>query len=272
MAQWQSVGFCHGVMNTDNMSLLGLTLDYGPFQFMDGYAPDHICNHSDHQGRYAFSQQPRVANWNLYCLGQALMPLIDDVPATVAVLETFTTRYARAWQTRLSAKLGMSDSPQALDLGERFLQLLARHQADHTASWRALSHAVREWTGQTTTQACFAAVGDLVGPDEAWQNWLQTYLAALLQDTTWAAPDARQLSSSPTLRQRGEAMCRTNPAVVFRNHLGEIAIRRALAGDASEIETLLSLLSSPFDDHPGHESYAAPAPAWAQSIAISCSS
>ena len=77
IAQWQSVGFCHGVMNTDNMSILGLTIDYGPFQFMDAYDPAHVCNHSDTQGRYAFQKQPHVAYWNLFCLGQALMPLID---------------------------------------------------------------------------------------------------------------------------------------------------------------------------------------------------
>ena len=87
LAHWQSVGFCHGVMNTDNMSLLGLTIDYGPFQFLDGFDPAHICNHSDHQGRYAFARQPQVAFWNLYCLGQALMPLIQVQDASVDVLD-----------------------------------------------------------------------------------------------------------------------------------------------------------------------------------------
>ena len=269
IAQWQAVGFCHGVMNTDNMSLLGLTLDYGPFQFMDGYDPGHICNHSDHQGRYAFDQQSRIAHWNLYCLGQALMPVIDDVQATVNVLNTYTPRFERAWARQLARKLGLNDSAPASALGEGFLTLMARHQADHTVSWRALSQAVQGWSGHPEDTSAFAEVGRLIGPDEAWNSWLQQYLLALQADFH-TSPN--QPGSGGTAWKRGQAMCRANPAYVLRNHLGEIAIRRAREGDFSEIETLLSLLSTPFDDRPGFETYAAPAPAWAQSIAISCSS
>lgn len=275
MAQWQAVGFCHGVMNTDNMSLLGLTLDYGPFQFMDGYDPGHICNHSDHQGRYAFQQQPQVALWNLYCLGQALMPLIDDVPATVAVLDSFTPRYEAAWQQRLCAKLGCTPSAQAQALGEDFLRLLARQQADHTVAWRNLSNAVRDWSGSLEDTHEFHTLGEMVGQDATWQDWLDRYLLVLIQDTDWKpSVQATNQTTSGVLafHARGQAMRQVNPSVVFRNHLGEIAIRRAREGDATEIETLLSLLSSPFDDHPDMTSYTAPAPAWAQSIAISCSS
>lgn len=260
IAQWQAVGFCHGVMNTDNMSLLGLTLDYGPFQFMDDYDPDHICNHSDHQGRYAFSQQPHVAHWNLYCLGQALMPVIDDAPAIVAVLDSFLPRYRQAWQARLSAKLGLPSSSAAHTLGERFLDMLASQGADHTVAWRALSNAVRTWSGQPGDVTAFAPTVILGQPLPLWRPWLDDYLQHLSSDM----PDAPRLV--------GEAMRRVNPSIVFRNHLGETAIRRAREGDTGEIETLLSLLSSPFDDHPGFESYTAPAPAWAASIAISCSS
>ena len=259
MAQWQSVGFCHGVMNTDNMSLLGLTLDYGPFQFMDGYHPGHICNHSDHQGRYAFDQQPRVAHWNLFCLGQALMPLIDDVQATVDVLNTFTNRYEQARGEQLARKLGLPASAAASSLGEGFLDLMARHAADHTVAWRALSNAVRDWTGQQADVTAFQDLARQIDAGEDWNIWLRAYLQALGASTSTPA-------------QQGEAMRRVNPAYVLRNHLGEIAIRRAREGDFSEIETLLSLLSAPFDDHPGFESYAVPAPPWAQSIAISCSS
>ena len=269
MAQWQSVGFCHGVMNTDNMSLLGLTLDYGPFQFMDGYDPGHVCNHSDHQGRYAFDQQPRIAHWNLYCLGQALMPLIHDVQATVDVLNTYTARFDQAWARRLCAKLGLPVSAAATFLGEQFLSLMARHQADHTLSWRRLSHAVCDWHGSLEDVSSFAVLADLIGPDAAWHDWLRHYLQALHAD--WHQNSAGQ-PLLESVRQRGLSMRRVNPAFVLRNHLGEIAIRRAREGDTREIETLLSLLSAPFDDHPGFEAYAAAAPAWAQSIAISCSS
>jgi uncharacterized protein YdiU (UPF0061 family) len=271
IAHWQAVGFCHGVMNTDNMSLLGLTLDYGPFQFLDGYQPGHICNHSDHQGRYAFDQQPRIAHWNLYCLGQALMPLIDDVQSTVDVLNTFMPRFETAWGQRLAGKLGLTPSPATTTLGHDFLALMAREAADHTVSWRLLSNAVRDWSGQRDETVSFEALGELIGLDDAWRSWLNRYLSTLQAELALNnAATTGALGFTP--RARGEAMRRVNPAFVLRNHLGEIAIRRAREGDASEIETLLSLLSAPFDDHPGFESYAAPAPAWAQSIAISCSS
>jgi uncharacterized protein YdiU (UPF0061 family) len=282
MAHWQAVGFCHGVMNTDNMSLLGLTLDYGPFQFMDGYDPGHICNHSDHQGRYAFDQQPRIAHWNLYCLGQALMPVIDDVQATVDVLNTYTPRFEQAWAQQLALKLGLPVSTATTALGEGFLDHMARQQADHTVAWRTLSNAVRDWSGRADDGATFDDLGRQIGATPGWNTWLRAYLQALhasLNPHLAASPSTTpgdQASSAPppvsAPAALGEAMRQVNPAYVLRNHLGEIAIRRAREGDFSEIETLLSLLSAPFDDHPGCESYAAPAPAWAQSIAISCSS
>ena len=271
MAHWQAVGFCHGVMNTDNMSLLGLTLDYGPFQFMDGYNPGHVCNHSDHQGRYAFDQQPNVAHWNLFCLGQALMPLIDDVQATVDVLNTFMPQFETAWAQRVASKLGLSPSHNTTLLGHDLLSLMARGGADHTVTWRELSNAVRNWSGHASQVASFESLAQHLGPDETWQAWLNRYLQSLQGELTQGtSTPASRLGNSP--RERGDAMRRVNPCVVLRNHLGEIAIRRAREGDVQEIETLLSLLSAPFDDHPGFENYAAPAPAWAHSIAISCSS
>jgi uncharacterized protein YdiU (UPF0061 family) len=258
ISHWQAVGFCHGVMNTDNMSLLGLTLDYGPFQFMDTYDPGHICNHSDHQGRYAFSNQPRVAHWNLYCLGQALMPLINDTDATVAVLDQYTSRFEKAWHERLRLKLGLAqlraDDPA---LGQDFLTLMASQQVDHTVAWRRLSDAVRGWSGQPRATEAFARVAQLFDDSAAWSAWLDRYLQRL---------QGQQPADT------GERMRQVNPAFVLRNHLAEVSIRRAREGDFSEVETLLSLLSAPYDDHPGFESYAQEAPPWAQSIAISCSS
>ncbi len=113
MAQWQAVGFCHGVMNTDNMSLLGLTIDYGPFGFLDGFDPGHICNHSDDQGRYAYARQPGVAFWNLHALAQALLPAVDGPPEAasellLAALEPYKAEYARAMLGALRAKLGLA--------------------------------------------------------------------------------------------------------------------------------------------------------------------
>ena len=168
VAHWQSVGFCHGVMNTDNMSILGLTLDYGPFQFLDGYDPAHICNHSDNQGRYAFHKQPNVAYWNLFCLGQALMPLIGEQEHAIAALETYKTRYPQALAARMAAKLGFAQAHEnQRPLIETVLKLLAQERVDFTIFWRRLSHA--RASGNTE------AVRDLFLDREAADAWLLRY-------------------------------------------------------------------------------------------------
>jgi uncharacterized protein YdiU (UPF0061 family) len=257
LAQWQSVGFCHGVMNTDNMSLLGLTIDYGPFQFLDGFDPAHICNHSDHQGRYAFARQPQVAFWNLYCLGQALLPLIQDQEAVVEVLDGFKTLYPQQLDRRIAVKLGL-DGVQASDHGliDAVFRLLAKERTDHTIFWRRLSHAVASYAHARQVDA-FAAVGDLFIEASAWQAWLGLYLERI---------------ANQDLAQAAVRMLHTNPKFVLRNHLGEQAIAQAKIGDFSGVSTLLELLSAPFDEHPGFESFAAFPPDWASTISISCSS
>ena len=257
VAQWQAVGFCHGVMNTDNMSILGLTIDYGPFQFLDGFNPAHICNHSDHQGRYAYARQPQVAYWNLFCLGQALLPLTEDQDATVATLEGFKQDYPRRMNERFAAKLGFTDA-QANDpaLLEALLGLLATEQTDFTIFWRRLSHAVGHLAAHDAAHA-FQPVRDLFIQASAWDAWLPLYLARLDKQ-------------DPVITS--QAMLRTNPKFVLRNHLGEQAIQQAKIGHFDEIHVLHRLLSSPFDEHPGFDSHAAFPPDWASSIAISCSS
>jgi uncharacterized protein YdiU (UPF0061 family) len=257
LAHWQSVGFCHGVMNTDNMSLLGLTIDYGPFQFLDGFDPAHICNHSDHQGRYAYARQPQIAFWNLYCLGQALLPLIQDQDAAVEVLDVYKTLYPAQLDQRMAAKLGLKEV-KAGDhaLIDAVFKLLATERTDFTIFWRRLSQAVAGYaTGQQT--AAFDKVDDMFIEPSAWQVWLGQYLSRLVQED---------------LALSAQAMLACNPKYVLRNHLGEQAIRQAKMGDFSEVTTLLNLLSAPFDEHPGFESYAAFPPDWASSISISCSS
>ncbi len=261
LAQWQAVGFCHGVMNTDNMSLLGLTLDYGPFQFMDGFDPGHICNHSDHQGRYAYARQPNVAYWNLYALGQALMPLIGDSELTVQVLDGYKTLFPRALGDAMRAKLGLtgalapeSERDKDWQLVEDLLQLLAAERVDYTLFWRRLSQAL------ASGGADLDAVQDLFIDRARWQAWLKRYVQRL------------NLLPGTDLAQVGQSMLRTNPKFVLRNHLAEIAIRQAKLGDFSEIATLQDLLHSPFDEHPGFEAYAAQPPDWASQLEISCSS
>ena len=254
VAQWQAVGFCHGVMNTDNMSILGLTLDYGPFQFMDAYNPDHVCNHSDSEGRYAFNQQPDIAHWNLFCLAQALLPLIEDQHIALAALASFKTVFSAALEQRMRAKLGLSDldignAAQDRALTNDLLSLLAQDRVDYTIFWRRLSHA--RASGHTEP------VRDLFLNRPAADAWLLRY------------------SELTTLTHQGlsaDLMLKTNPKFVFRNHLGELAIRNAKLKDFSQVDTLLTLLESPFEEHPGFEDYANFPPAWAAGIEISCSS
>ncbi|PUE35825.1 YdiU family protein [Limnohabitans sp. Jir72] len=264
LAQWQAVGFCHGVMNTDNMSLLGLTMDYGPFQFMDGFDPGHICNHTDTQGRYAYSRQPNIAYWNLFCLAQALLPLIDDQDLTLQVLEGYKIGFPRALGDAMRAKLGLTgdlatEEQREADwqLVEDLLQLLASERVDFTLFWRCLSHAVASGWSQQARKAPATDVQDLFINRNAWQAWLSRYKARLGQ---------------ANLAQVGQTMLRTNPKFVLRNHLAEIAIRQAQTGDYSEIETLHNLLKSPFDEHPGFEAHADLPPDWARQLEISCSS
>ena len=252
VAQWQSVGFCHGVMNTDNMSILGLTIDYGPFQFLDGYNPGHICNHSDHQGRYAFNKQPQVAYWNLYCLGQAMLPLIDEQEQAIAALETFKTEFPLALATAFAAKLGLPEGVEApTTLMDQILKLLAEGAVDFTIFWRRLSHWAREQS------AADQSVRDLFLDRAGFDAWIEVF-SALHPAQDRAAASARMLAS--------------NPKYILRNHLGELAIRAAKQKDFGQVAAMLQVLQAPFDEHPEHEAFAGFAPDWAQSIEISCSS
>ena len=253
-AQWQAVGFCHGVMNTDNMSILGLTIDYGPFQFLDAYDPGHVCNHSDDSGRYAFNKQPNIAYWNLFCLGQALLPLIGEQELAIAALESYKTVFPASFEKLMRAKLGMVDGHEgdvADDrvLMEDILKLLAKERVDYTIFWRRLSHC----SAGTETQA----VRDLFLDQAAAADWLLRY-----SERTKHIP--RGLVA--------DLMLRTNPKFVLRNHLCEQAIQKAKLKDFSGVDTLLMVLESPCEEHPGFDDYAGLPPEWASSIEISCSS
>ena len=267
LAHWQAVGFCHGVMNTDNMSILGLTIDYGPFQFLDGFDPGHICNHSDTQGRYAFNRQPNIGYWNLFCLGQALLPLIGEQELALAALEPYKTAFPLALENRMSAKLGLagSDFPCEQnstgdtdhgkphegdrDLVETVLKLLAAERVDYTIFWRRLS---RFAAGDGVD-----SVRDLFLDRPAFDAWMQRYASRL---EPLARPDVAQ------------QMLKTNPKYVLRNHLGEQAIQKAKLKDFSGVTDLLALLEKPFDEHPDMDAYAGFPPDWASTIEISCSS
>jgi len=254
LAQWQAVGFCHGVMNTDNMSMLGLTIDYGPFGFLDAFDPGHICNHSDHAGRYAWARQPNVAFWNLHTLAQALLPLIGDSDAALAALEPYKAVYAQSMLDAWRAKLGLRDGrDEDQALADDLLRLMAADHADFTITWRRMAgFSSQAGARNDALRDCFMA-------REAFDAWALRYTARLQAE---GSDDA----------ERAERLNRTNPKFVLRNHLAETAIERAREGDFSEVQRLLKVLQHPFDEQPDHEACAAFPPAWAQTLEISCSS
>lgn len=250
VADWQTVGFCHGVMNTDNMSILGLTLDYGPYGFMDGFRIDHICNHTDSQGRYAWNVQPVVMNWNLYRLGSTLTALGIEPDAIKAQLQKFEPAFLQAYHGNLVQKFGLSywdDNDQTLV--DEWWRLLHSQTADFTLAFRYLAEAPEQ---PERFLSMFAE------PSTA-QEWLEQYRQRLDADDQPAPERARR-------------MLRANPLYVLRNHLAQQAIDAALRDDASEIDTLMMLLKDPYTERPGFEAYAAPAPEWASGLAVSCSS
>ena len=260
VAQWQGVGFCHGVLNTDNMSILGLTLDYGPFGFIDGFDAGHVCNHSDEQGRYAYDRQPAVVNWNLHCLGQALLPLAGEIAATQEALAVYTAEYGRAIEAVMTAKLGLRSAEAGDDeLIERLLGLLDAGRVDWTIFWRRLGGLPL-----VPEPAADAPLRDLFADRAAFDAWAGDYRARLRRE---ASIDA----------ERAGSMNRVNPKYVLRNHLAEVAIGKARGDggeprDFSAVERLLHVLARPYDEQPESDDYAQPPPEWAGALALSCSS
>ena len=258
VASWQTVGFCHGVMNTDNMSILGLTLDYGPFGFIDGFNAKHICNHSDESGRYAYDQQPGVAYWNCSRLLQATLPLLSDKPDEAVeraqeILTTFEPTYTKALQSRWFAKLGLLETKD-IDtvLVNDLLALMHGARADFTRTFRMLAEVKAKSEQPISLRDHFADV-------EGLDVWLFNYRERLVSESS--DDDARKIR-----------MNSVNPKFVLRNHLAQRAIELAQNDDASEIENLLSVLKAPFDEHPKFEHYAAEPTAEQQNIELSCSS
>ena len=254
MAGWQTVGFCHGVMNTDNMSILGLTIDYGPFGFLDQFDPGHVCNHSDNQGRYAWARQPNVAFWNLHALAQALLPLIEDSDLALATLEVYKSAFADALLARWRGKLGLATAEAGdRELIDDLLRRMATDRCDFTITFRRLAGFV---PGELN-----ASVRDLFIDREAFDAWGRRYADRLQRDGGDAALRALRMN-------------RVNPLFVLRNHLAEVAIREATHGDFSEVQRLLKVLEHPFDEHDAatRERYAGFPPEWAQGIEVSCSS
>src|SRR5471032_1669447 len=265
VARWQAVGFCHGVMNTDNMSILGLTIDYGPFGFIDGFNANHICNHSDSQGRYAYKMQPQIGYWNLFCLAQALVPLFGPqydgdtrnekvIEDAQRVLEGFKDRFAPALERRMRAKLGLAEIREGDDkLANRLFEVMNANRADFTLTFRNLAKM------RKADASGDAPVRDLFLDRAAFDVWANDYRLRLSEETQ-------------SDEARASAMNAVNPKYVLRNHLAENAIRLAKEKDFSEVERLAQVLRHPFDEQPEFEAYAGLPPDWASDLEVSCSS
>lgn len=254
IAQWQAVGFAHGVMNTDNMSILGITLDYGPFGFLDHYEHGFICNHSDHHGRYAFDQQPDIAGWNLSCLAQALVPLMS-VEAAQDALSVYGTEFTSRYVELMGRKLGLAQAGQQdIELITSLLDLLHLNKIDYTIFFRTLSD-FRQGQGEANPK-----LRNMFLDRAGFDTWAEGYGTRLRAQ---GMPDGA----------RKVGMNEVNPKYILRNYLAQIAIDKASKEqDFSEIERLRALLKNPFSEQPGMEAYAAPPPDWAGRIQVSCSS
>ena len=238
IANWMLIGFVHGVMNTDNMTISGETIDYGPCAFMEAYDPDTVFSSIDFWGRYAYGNQPVVAGWNLARFAEALIPLLsNDVEEAVALAEesfgAFQPRYDAVWSSGMRAKLGLSadiDAGAVTPLVDELLALLNESDVDYTSFFRHLGQAARG-----NSEPARGLFINLAGFDDWMSRW-----KAL-------SPDA-------------ESMHRANPIYIPRNHLVEEALTAATAGDLDPLARLLDAVTAPYDERPGLERYADPAP------------
>jgi len=238
IAHWMSIGFIHGVMNTDNVALSGETIDYGPCAFMDRYDPRTVYSSIDHRGRYAYGNQPGIGQWNLARFAETLLPLLDDDDDTSMAhardaLQAFALRYQASWTARMRTKLGLAD-PEDDDeaLAEDLMKLLESERADFTSTLRGLSSVARGEDSPLT---------------DAFDDWSARWLARL----------AREAGGANAAAGRMDAV---NPVYIPRNHLVEEALDAAVEGDLAPVQRLLQAVTHPFDPQPGFERYAEPAP------------
>jgi len=254
IAHWQAVGFMHGVMNSDNMSILGLTLDYGPFGFMDGFDANQICNHSDDRGRYSYANQPQIGHWNCYALAQALLPLIGEVELTQEALDVYQPEFARHIDQLLHAKLGLQTTQEGdRELLDGLFAALQANHTDFTIFFRRLSGL------RAAGPEGDEPLRDLFIDRPTFDTWAEAYRARLRAENSDDA--ARKL-----------AMDQVNPKYVLRNYMAQVAIEKAQNKDFSEVERLLALLERPFDEQPENEQYAGFPPDWSSQLSVSCSS
>jgi len=250
IADWQAAGFCHGVMNSDNMSIIGDTFDYGPYAFLDEFDAGHICNHTDQGGRYAYNRQPQVGFENCQYLANALLPVIGEDPLRRG-LRQYEITYNERFKANMRAKLGLAETDDSdMELITDTFSLLQQQKADYTLFFRAISNLNRHGT---------TPLRDLFTDTDPADGWLERYQARLQKETR--TPDERE-----------HAMRQTNPKYILRNYLAQQVILEAQNGHYGPMKELLQVLEAPFSEQPEFEHYAARPPEWGKHLNISCSS
>ena len=267
IVHWMRVGFVHGVMNTDNMSILGLTIDYGPYGWVEDYDPDWTPNTTDAGGRrYRFGQQAEVARWNLWQLANAIAPLVENHEPLQTALNDFPTDYDRLWETMMAEKLGLVEyrGPADRSLIDELLSILQLVETDMTIFFRHLANLHMRTPSEHCIAPAYYSSEPL--PEETrvrTAHWFRSYVSRLSEDGLGD-------------EDRRERMNRVNPKFVLRNYLAQLAIDKAEAGDASLIHELLDTLRKPYAEQPDREELSAKRPDWARSRAgcsmLSCSS
>lgn len=254
IADWQTVGFVHGVMNTDNMSILGLTLDYGPFAFIDRFKMDYVANHSDGEGRYAWHRQPSIGLWNLYQLANALALIVQNKDRLKAALDTYEHEFSLAFKAKMQAKLGFAQwGARESELLDLWWELLQRQHADFTLAFRHLSKAWRE-------PADFIA---LFHRPERAQEWLDEY-----HQYVQSAEQLSRLSNEV----REKSMNQVNPLYILRTWIAQEAIEQVQAGNLSYLDRLMQVLDNPYVEQQDADAWAGLPPSWSEDLHLSCSS
>jgi len=251
IADWQTVGFCHGVMNSDNMSIIGDTLDYGPYAFLDDFDAGYICNHTDERGRYAYNRQPQMGFENCHYLARALLPVMGE-DAVYQGLKHYESAYNTRFLQNMRDKLGLQQGDDGdMHLIMDTFSMLHEQRVDFTRFFRGLSTLYGHGHGPVRNLFTDRAIADA---------WLGRYEQRLERETQ--AHDAREY-----------AMGRANPKYILRNYLAQQVILEAQNGDYQALEELLTVLKKPFDEQPQYEErYAALPPDWGKGMSVSCSS
>ena len=250
IAQWQGVGFAHGVMNTDNMSIAGLTIDYGPYAMLDDFDYGFVCNHTDRAGRYAYGQQPNISYWNLTMLSRALSPIVAQERTQKKLDDFGSFLYPDTYVDVMREKMGLAVPIKGdVELVKELVGALQDAIVDHTQFFRTLSR----YDGERKPML------DIAADREAVSNWLDFYDMRLTEETRTGA-------------ERHAAMLKVNPKYILKNYMLQEAIEKAERGDHTMIETLLHLARHPFDELPEYERYAGETPDEHKNLRLSCSS